>query len=193
MDFLPLVLLGIRTALKEDISTTCAEMVYGTTLRLPGEFFAPSSPTSLPDPSDFVSKLKSHFNSIRPTPPRETQRHSSLPHGLSTATHVFVRHDGVRKPLQPPYDGPFLVLSRTDKHYTVQLNGRTDTISVDRLKPAHRDTEHSPDTVTQPRSTSDTASPTTTPISNLNPTSPARTTRSGRRVHFPVYLSRYVS
>ena len=51
MDALPLVLLGIRTALKEDISSTAAEMVYGTTLRLPGEFFTPSQATSLPDPS----------------------------------------------------------------------------------------------------------------------------------------------
>ena len=42
MDTLPLVLLGVRTALKEDISSTAAEMVYGTTLRLPGEFFTPS-------------------------------------------------------------------------------------------------------------------------------------------------------
>ena len=41
MDALPLVLLGIRTSLKEDISTTAAEMVYGTTLRLPGEFLTP--------------------------------------------------------------------------------------------------------------------------------------------------------
>lgn len=41
MDALPLVLLGIRTALKEDIASTAAEMVYGTTLRLPGEFFTP--------------------------------------------------------------------------------------------------------------------------------------------------------
>ncbi len=39
MDTLPLILLGIRTALKEDVSATTAEMVYGTTLRLPGEVF----------------------------------------------------------------------------------------------------------------------------------------------------------
>ncbi len=39
MDTLPLILLGIRTALKEDISATTAEMVYGTTLCLPGENF----------------------------------------------------------------------------------------------------------------------------------------------------------
>ena len=193
IDSLPLILLGIRTALKEDISSTAAEMVYGTTLRLPGEFFVSSPTTSLPDPSDFVSKLKSHFSSVRPTPPRATQRHSSLPHGLSTATHVFVRHDAIRKPLQPPYNGPFPVLSRTDKHFTVQLNGRTDTISIDRLKPAHRDVEHSTDTPAQSSSTPHTASPTTTPIANLNPTPSARSTRSGRRVHFPQYLSRYVS
>ena len=41
MDALPLVLLGIQTSLKEDISATAAETVYGTTLRLPGEFSTP--------------------------------------------------------------------------------------------------------------------------------------------------------
>lgn len=34
-DELPLVLLGIRTALKQDIGCSAAEMVYGQTLRLP--------------------------------------------------------------------------------------------------------------------------------------------------------------
>ena len=36
---LPLILLGIRTAVKQDCKCTPAELVYGTTLRLPGEFF----------------------------------------------------------------------------------------------------------------------------------------------------------
>ena len=99
------------------------------------------------------------------------------------------------KPLQPPYDGPFPVLSRSDKHFTVKLNGRTDTISIDRLKPAHCETEQPPNTSahSSSRSRPDTASPTTTPTSNLNSISSARTTRSGRHVHFPTYLSRYVS
>ena len=137
MDTLPLVLLGLRTALK-DISATSADMVYGTTLRLPGEFFTPSPTTSLPDPLDFVMQLESHFQSIRPQPPRIAQRNSSIPHNLSNATLqqlLFVRHDGVRKPLQPPYDGPFPIISRTDKHFTIAINGRSDTISIDRLKP----------------------------------------------------------
>ncbi|VDP99038.1 unnamed protein product [Trichobilharzia regenti] len=40
---LPLVLLRIRNALKADAGCTSAEPVYGTTLRLPGEFVSPSS------------------------------------------------------------------------------------------------------------------------------------------------------
>ena len=40
-NMLPLVLLGIRTSLKQDLGCTAAELVYGTSLRLPGEFFSP--------------------------------------------------------------------------------------------------------------------------------------------------------
>jgi len=36
---LPLILLGIRTTLKQDLKCTPAELVYGTTLCLPSEFF----------------------------------------------------------------------------------------------------------------------------------------------------------
>ncbi|XP_076660505.1 uncharacterized protein LOC143363862 [Halictus rubicundus] len=39
VDILPIVLLGIRTAHKEDLKTSSAEMVYGSGIRLPGEFF----------------------------------------------------------------------------------------------------------------------------------------------------------
>ena len=110
MDALPLVLLGIRTSLKEDISVTAAEMVYGTTLRLPGEFFNPSPVTSVPDPSNYVSILRASVQHIHPVSPRLTQSHGKVVEGVSTATHVFLRHDAVRKPLQPPYDGPYQVL-----------------------------------------------------------------------------------
>ena len=49
IDTLPLVLLGIHSALKEDIACTSAELVYGTTLRLPGEFFSTVSSIDVPD------------------------------------------------------------------------------------------------------------------------------------------------
>ena len=39
LEHLLLVLLGLRTTVKDDLKCSSAEMVYGTTLRLPGQFF----------------------------------------------------------------------------------------------------------------------------------------------------------
>ena len=50
---LPLVLLGIRMNIKQDINCTSAELVYGTTLRLPSEFFQ-CSDQQLLDPIDVI-------------------------------------------------------------------------------------------------------------------------------------------
>ena len=47
-DMLYSALLGIRTTLKEDLKCTTAELVYGTSLRLPGEFYR-SRPSKLRD------------------------------------------------------------------------------------------------------------------------------------------------
>ena len=47
IESLPLVLLGIRTALKNDLHCSTAELVYGTILRLAGEFFQQST-TDMP-------------------------------------------------------------------------------------------------------------------------------------------------
>ena len=181
MDALPLVLLGIRTAIKEDMSTTTAEMVYGTTLRLPGEFVTPTPTSSLADSSDFVQQLKTRMQTIRPPLPRPTQRTSQLNKALSTATHVFIRHDAVRKPLQPPYNGPYPVLKRTDKFFIVDIHGRKDTVSIDRLKPAHLDTINDPPPTSQPE-----PEPPSVPH-------PVTRTRSGRQVRWPKHLSTYVS
>jgi len=53
---LPIVLLGIRSAVKNDINATCAELVYGTTLRLPSDILHQTSPASSTE--TYVSKLR---------------------------------------------------------------------------------------------------------------------------------------
>ncbi|BHF83230.1 hypothetical protein SprV_0802637200 [Sparganum proliferum] len=68
---LPLVLLGIRSSVKEDIHCTAAELVYGTPLRLSGEFV--QSPTTN-IPSTFVQQLKQRMAQLRPTPTRPTSK-----------------------------------------------------------------------------------------------------------------------
>ena len=132
---LPLVLLGIRAGLKQDIGCSTAELVYGTTLRLPGEFFSLNNDKH-PDPTSYVTKLKTIMSNLHPPKARQVHRPSHVSDILSKCTHVFVRRDAVKKPLQQPYDGPFRVLTRTDKHFTVDCNGRHSVISIDRLKPA---------------------------------------------------------
>lgn len=137
VNHLPLVLLGIRATFKADIDCTSAELVYGTTLRLPGEFLTciPSEPTDIPS---YLQDMKTFFNSLRPVSPRHSNsRHIFISDDLNTCKHVFVRRDAVRPPLTPPYDGPFEVLSRTDKTCTIDINGRHDVITLDRVKPAY--------------------------------------------------------
>ena len=187
-ELLPVVLLGIRTALKSDLQCSVAELVYGTTLRLPGEFFVQDTSTAVDDSSALLTTLKAAMRDLRATPVRpQPQRHAYVSNELSTATHVFVRNDTVRKPLQQPYDGPFKVLDRAAKYFTLDLKGRSDKVSLDRLKPAHLDSFpqlpqlSTPSPSTLPTQPAPTLSP-KHPSSNI---APARTTRSGRKVHFP--------
>ncbi|GFX84629.1 uncharacterized protein TNCV_724371 [Trichonephila clavipes] len=56
--------------------------------------------------------------------------------GLLEATHVFLRRDMLRRPLQQPYDGPFKVLQRKDKVFFLDINGKRVSVSIDRCKPA---------------------------------------------------------
>ena len=114
---LPLVLLGIRAGLKQDIGCSTAELVYGTTLRLPGEFFTTNNDEH-PDPVSYVTKLKNIMSNLQAPAVRQVHRSSHVSDILPKCTHVVVRHDVVRKPLQQPYDGPFKVLTRTDKHFS---------------------------------------------------------------------------
>ena len=194
---LPLVLLGIRTSIKEDLQASAAEMVYGTTLRLPGEFFSSSSTSSSMDPTNYASRLKAHMNQLQPTSPCQTHTNTrQVSKLLSTCTHVFVRCDSVRKPLQPPYNGPYQILNCTDKYYTIDIAGRKDNVFIDRLKPAHLDScDPSPSTATslpsspKPTTTNNSSTPfrSTTSSSTLH-----TTTRSGRHVHWPKRFTDYV-
>ncbi|KAJ8391199.1 hypothetical protein AAFF_G00096280 [Aldrovandia affinis] len=54
------------------------------------------------------------------------------------AEYVFIRHNTHRSPLKPPYDGPFRVMETGDKTFIVDVGGKPERITVDRLKPAHQ-------------------------------------------------------
>ena len=171
LDSLPLVLLGLRTALKQDLSCSTAELVYGTTLRITGEFLSPNPGCLAGHPTTNVAQFKRAMASLRATAPCTNNHHIPfLPNNLMTCPFVFARHDAVWASLQAPYDGPFRVLHQTDKHFTLDINSRHEVISIDRLKPAYVDI----------------TPPTTLPGKDVQPL--PYVTRSGRSVHPPSRL-----
>ena len=134
MDELPLVLLGIRSSWREGADCSPADLVYGTNLCLPSEFIPDCSRDTPPASSEFLRHLQRSMHSALPPPAAfHTIPQSYLPPALNTASHVYVRHDAHRLPLQRPYDGPFPVKERHDKYFVIDRNGMDYTVSVDRL------------------------------------------------------------
>ena len=177
---LPWVLLGIRTAPKEDLGCSSAELVYGAPLTVPGDF-------SMPNTSDtrLFRQLQQQVRSLVPVP---TSQHGTvpfrIPHNLQHAKFVFIRRDAHRSPLQCPYEGPFRVIHPGDKSFQIDIGGKTETISIDRLKLAHTDFEQ-PVQVYLPRRRGHPLKRKPTTIST-----PFKCTRSGRTVKPP---QRYIS
>ncbi|UYV76785.1 hypothetical protein LAZ67_14002014 [Cordylochernes scorpioides] len=178
IDALPLVLLGIRTSYKEDLKCTAAEMVFGTTLNLPADLLTNSEFKS-PDPSNFATQLKNYMSRIRPQPTRRTNQNNIFSHkDLDTCSHVFVRKDFVKRALSPPYEGPFPVVSRSSKTFTVRINDQNKVISVNRLKPAF--IENTP----QSFHDSSILPPMPDGAEETTPKTSSYTTRYGRHVRF---------
>lgn len=160
VDHLPLVLLGLRSVIRDDLGCSTAELVYGTTLRLPGEFLS-SAPHDATPSADFVRGLRQSMAYLRPVSTRAcSTRPTFVPAALKTAQHVFLRRDAVRRPLQRPYDGPYEVLKRGDATFTIRIGERPETVAIDRLKPAFLFSDDSP------------------------PPGPATGPKSPKRVHF---------
>lgn len=133
-DRLPLILLGLRTLYREDLDCSVADLVYGQALRLPGEYFE-YYPTELHQ-ADFLVQLQETMDHLQPRSPNHHSKPSVFVHqDLAKCSHVFVRIDSVKKPLQRPYEGPFKVLQKHGKFMDVQIHGKSQQISIDRLKP----------------------------------------------------------
>lgn len=172
-EVLPWVLLGIRSAWKSDLQASTAEIVYGEPLRLPGQFFSNSCDAAV-EPSNLVSRLRAHMSKLAPQP---TSWHTSsskpfyIPKDLGTATHVFIRQGPARRPLQAAYLGPYEVLRRGPKTFDIDVAGKTQTVTIDRLKPAYAARED-----------------TSVPVQQQEEgTAAATKTKSGRVVRFPDY------
>ena len=88
LDVLPWVLLGIRTAPKEDLTASSAELVYGAPLTVPGDFISDSKDNSCPTTN--LRLLRERVGSLAPIP---TSHHgpfrARMPAALNQAKCVY--------------------------------------------------------------------------------------------------------
>ena len=129
---LPLVMLGLRTAPKDDSGFSPAEAAFGTNLSLPGEFIKHSE---FP-PEVFLRKIEHAVFGFFGLPQHHVppSQHQPLPRDLLTAEFVFIREDASKLLLSSLCRGPYKVLERFEKFFFLQIRDKSDTVSVDRLK-----------------------------------------------------------
>ena len=145
------MLLGIRTAPKEELGCSSAEVVYGTPLTAPGDFL-PGMADTHDDTSLCLRQLRDQVRSLVYSHPYLLpQYHALLCPSNPAAGQVrfYLSRHSPQTP-QRPYEGPFKVIQPGLKTFQVDVEGRSETISVDRLRPAEIDLEH-PTQVAVPR------------------------------------------
>ena len=135
VQYLPFVLLGIRSSVDIHSGVSPAEQLYGQHLRLPCQFFDIDMPGF--DESESTEQIRAIGNYLRSREgiyPRYRENRAYLDPRLRTTRFVYVRK-GKKENLKPVYKGPYLVLEKHPKYFKLLLaSDREDNVSIDRLK-----------------------------------------------------------
>ena len=120
----------------KDENFSSAELIFGQTLRLPGQFFNDYE-ISLTQ-SEYRKQLIAFMARLRPSPTRFSRNHKAhLEEKLLICTHVFVRYESPSNKLEPSYNGPYAVLEKGPKFFHELNHGRIDNLSMDRITAAN--------------------------------------------------------
>ena len=139
---LPAVFLGARSAVKELLGRSTAEIVYGMTLRLPGKFSHKYNVDAHTDLDNYSDKLRVAMSNLRLCPPRDSTQNNIFQYKeIDTCSHVFLRRIAIAPPLTSPFDGPYKVIMRRGRVMKILVKGKVETVSLDRVKPARLDNE----------------------------------------------------
>ena len=127
---LPWILLGLRSAPKEDHKVSAAEVLYGVPLALSGELLANEEPPA----ANFLEQLRRPlFHSLPTRPLNSPAPDSGPPEKLATTQFVFVTRGAPGPPLSSLYDSPYREMARVPKAFLLELDGPQDSISMNRL------------------------------------------------------------
>ena len=126
---LPWILLGLRTAPREESSTSAAQHALGTTLLLPGQFINDDS---------FGVHVHRHLSGL---PTLQTTHNRAVSKRklplLMEVDLVFVKLEQPSKPvLDPLYAGPYGVLHKSASFFTVQIGNKEEKINIHSVVPS---------------------------------------------------------
>ena len=119
-------------------SFTPHQYTFGQAGRLPSTFIFDDTTTEIAPGVDhmyaFFHNMHYHYRKARPL--RDNSPH--VDPNLQTCEKVWVRNDHSKPPLARLYSGPYLVLERRNKYFTVQTDYNISNVSIDRLKAAYQ-------------------------------------------------------
>jgi hypothetical protein len=136
VDHLLWVLLGHRAAAREDDGSTPDQGVFGSPLILPGQFLdSPELPSKI-----FLEQFSRTLSAAKHTSTKHNTAPAhrpppQLPDDLACAPTVFMRRDGHVPLLQLLCDGPYAVIRRSLRHFTLSIGDKEDKVSTLCLKP----------------------------------------------------------
>ncbi|VUZ38831.1 unnamed protein product [Hymenolepis diminuta] len=93
-------------------------MVFGVSLKFPGDFLSPSNNSFWPNPLNYVERLRSHMENLQALFTRPVSNLIFIPTDLKLVS---------------------MVLQIGEKTFTILQKGKESLIYIDRIKPAHLD------------------------------------------------------
>ena len=135
---LPFLILTLNNVTCDVNKYSSFQHTFGQAANLPGMLIFPAdTPAETPiewfHTAAFMEIMGHHRREARPLPNNRPYQESAL----DACTRVWVRNNAPDHSLSPLYKGPFEVVARYNKYFTIDCGGRLDNVSIDCLKVFH--------------------------------------------------------
>jgi len=134
---LPMVLLALRTLHRDEFDAASAMTLHGMNLRLTNQFY-PTANEWQTNPQAALQRHQQRVASYEYVPTRfPAHQKVHVNKHLLTCSHVMMSNEHKKHSLDAHWTGPWKVLRRGPKTYTIDWKGKAYTVSIDRLQPAY--------------------------------------------------------
>ena len=123
-------------AVKKLLGRSAAEMIYGTTLSLPGEFTQKYTVDAHTDLDNYSNKLRVAMSRLHLCPLRDTPQFFFFQYKeIETCSHVFLPRITIASLVTAPYDGPYKVIVRSGRVMKILVKGKIDPVALSLRSP----------------------------------------------------------